>query len=297
MSRYYYRGSSWSDSKDAELGVGKVLGDTYTIYAGVFDDNVLYKPVAPGRGVEELPWFTPEGFDGTPYIERRRGVTGGLTESVGTAMGFASGIQLVFYINQSSLNGRSARVQYKREWMTEFEGALAHIVGEEVSGEIHDQDTGVVGLTREDAYGPVVQHWGPDSLDGMAMAVEEEREVIVQAPSIDLTPCCDAIAIVQMGRVTPQKQLLTLDGAGINTLPESAYPVNELNTEEAQDLLHQEIRERAAIDPQGLISLNLSTTDVSTVGVIPESAFEYAYTQQDGFLDYDEAPGYLLGEL
>jgi hypothetical protein len=297
MSPYYYRGTSWSMSRTMEFRKGIVKGNTYNIYAGQFDDNDLYKHIPSGTSVEDLPWFEPEGNDIKPYIERRRGVTGGLTESLGTAAGFASGIQIVFYIEQSRISGRAARVIYDRDWMTDFEGALAHIAGPETTGEVHDTREGIVGLTSTTPSGDVLESWGVDELARQSTSLEEEREVIVQERQIDLSPCCDAIAILQLGRVTPNAQLEKLRTTGGRNIRNPPTPASELTEEEAQFTLHKEIRERSAIDPQLLITLNLSTRDISLVDTIPESAFSYAYTQDDGMMEYDEVEPFVLGGL
>lgn len=294
MSSYVYRGVSMKAALDQELGPGVIEGHTSTIRKGKLDVENPQATVARGTPVDELNWWMPEGED-RPFLVEKQGVTGGLTHVLGTAISFSNPpVPLVFYLKESRLNGTAARVRYAYDWFDSYPAALDWVYGQSVSGEVRTLDEGLMALTTETANGPEIWEWGHDQLGGSAMAYEDERELLVFADHIDVAPCCDGVAIVFEGTRNPTTSLASFEGyhAGYET---EGVDVSLWSRERRLDALHAKVREASNQPISNLWTINLSTTLMSKLHEIPESAFDYAYDGQRVIEDYDEVPDWLLG--
>lgn len=294
MADYLYRGTSLSDANREEFAYGRIDGFTADIYRGKIAEEGLNKTVTKGTPLDELPWWTPEPGD-QPYMAQEQGVTGGLSNIIGTGIDFAhGGVPIVLYLNERALNGTGQRVRYQYDFFDSVPGTLAWVYGSNIKGEIHDMDAGLVGLVSQGEDGPVVWAWGQDEIQQWSYQYESEHEVVVLDSSIDISDAVEAVAIILEGRNTPAQALGTFDGfhAGFGS---DAVDVSRWSTEQQLEVLHKEVRREAATNLDNLLTINLTTNVVEKVSTIPKQGFDYAYSESWGFLDYEDLDPALLG--
>lgn len=294
MARYYYRGTSLSSAVEEELGDGRIDGFEANIYRGELDMHDPQATVTRGTPVEDIQWFTPEGED-RGYLTETQGVTGGLTNLLGAAIGFASGVPLVLYLRRSALNGTAATVRYGLDWFDGHEGALAWVYGRAVDGEIRTPTEGLMGLTTMTESGPEVWEWGHRQLDATAMTYDDEHEAVVFADHIDIADACESVAITLEGRRSPAQALATFDGYHAGYGADRETDISRWSDEELLATLHREVRAAVPQPINDLWTLNLSTHVMESVRAVPEEAFDFAYSDGQFLRDYDAVPDYLLG--
>lgn len=293
MTSYLYRGTSLSAANEEEFGDGRIHGFEANIYRGEFQPEGLHSTIARGTPLDDLPWRRPDP-DMTPYLEEDQGVTGGLTNVIGTAIGFSTGIPLVLYLRESSLNGGGRPIRYGYEWFNATPGALAWVYGTSVSGEIRGVNEGLLGLTTMTESGPQVWEWGKRDLDGAGMAYEDEREVLVMDDDIRVAGSMESVALMLEGRRTPTQALATFDGYhagfGDDGVDTSRWPARQV-----LETVYDEMHAKAEVSLPDLWIVNLSTSIMGSMPRIPEEAFDFAYNGRAVIEDYDAVPDHILG--
>ncbi len=294
MPNYLYRGTTLNAANEAEFANQRIEGFTAEIYRGIVPDEQVHKTVPKGTPVDELPWEDPSGNPGEP-LATEQGVTGGLSDVIGTGIGFASGaVPLVFYLHERSLNGTGTRVRYTYDFFSSMPGALAWVYGGIAKGEIHTESEGLLGITSHDEGTPVVWEWGHDDIRRKTMQYEEENEVLVFEDHIDISGAVESTAIVLEGRRDPAAALGAFDGyhAGFGDEGES---VARWSDEEIATALHREVRESAEAPLSDLWTLNLNSSMQEKLNVIPRDDFEWAFDGDRIIEDYDAVPQHLMG--
>jgi len=293
MTDYLYRGTSLTAANNEEFANGRIEGYEVNIYRGRLDMFDPQETVARGTSIKDVQWWKPKGED-RGYLKETQGVTGGLSDIIGTAIGFSSGVPLVLYLNRRALNGTGAKIRYGYDWFDHYEGALAWVYGRSVSGEIRTMDNGLMGLTTETPQGPQVWEWGHRDLNGAAMAYEDEQEVLVMDDHIDIAGACESVALILEGRRTPTQALATFDGyhAGFGGDGEDT---SRWRTERVLDTLHHEIQQNSAMRIDDLWTINLTTAMLEKANVVPRNSFDFAYNGTRVIENYDAVPSYLMG--
>ena len=293
MPDYYYRGTSLSSAITGELGSGRIDGYTANIYRGDLDTVTPQATVARETPVDQLPWWTPKGED-RPYLTETQGITGGLTQLIGTAVGFSTGVPVVLYLRESGLNGTPTPVRYGYDYFDSIEGAAQWVYGESVTGEVRTVEDGLIGLTTTTADGPVIWEWGQRDLNESLRVYEDEREALVLADHIDIAPACAAVAIVLEGRRTPAQALATFDGyhAGFGS---DGTDISRWSETEQLEQLHEEVQSAVPATIPDLWTINLTSTIPGRVNDLQFRAFDYAYQPGRGRLNHGETPDHLLG--
>jgi len=290
MSNILYRGTSLSGAIKEELGPGVVYGDTFDIFEGRLQDGEASKTVAKQTPVDELNWWTPEGFDGTPYMTDTQSVTGGFSRLIGTAIGFSNGVPIVLYLDESNISASLTPIRYNLGFFDHYDGSFAWVAEED--GEVRDEDGGVVGLTTDSASGPVIWDWGT-SLERSARQYEEESELIASTEQVDVSGAIKSVAIMLEGRRTPSQALATFPGyhAGFG---DSGENIGRWSEVEVLEELHRKVKERAQMPNLDLVTVNLTTNVMEKVSYLDDTGFDYAYIDGER-KPHDETPEYLLG--
>lgn len=296
MSGYLYRGTSLSSANSEEFGTGRIEGTTATIYKGRLDAENPHSTVARGTPLEEVPWWRPEpDYEGRLWLEEQQGVTGGLTDAIGAAISFASGIPIVLYFSTDGLNGRDAPVQYTRDWFDGFPGALSWVYGQSVSGEIHAQEEGLIGLTTETEDGPQVWVWGDRDIESAARQYQDEREALVFADHIEVERALEAVGIWLEGRLGPKNVLAEFDGYHTGYGGDDEVDISEWPDARVVRHLHEEVRAAAAMDLPPLATVDLNTTVMENVYEVTGEQVDVAYTEESGPVAAHELRPFLLG--
>lgn len=279
---------------DEELGRGVVSGHTSTEYRGELDMHNPDATVARGTPVDEIQWWLPDP-DAQPYMTKEHGVTGGLTSTLGAAIRFSNPpIPMVFYLKERGLNGTPTPINYSYDWFDSHPGGLDWVYGESVSGEVRTLSEGLMGLTTETETGPEVWEWGRDDLQRTAMTYEDESELLVFSDHIDISPCCDGVAIILQGTRNPQTAIAGFDGyhAGFGS---DGQDVSRWSDERILETIHAKVREESAQPIDTLWTINLTSTLMESMREIPPEIFDYAYDGSRMIEEYDEVPQWLLG--
>lgn len=293
MGDYYYRGTSLTAASEQELATGEVSGFTTTLYKGEFRSQYPDAAVARETPVRDLPWWTPEGHEGTGYITETQPVTGGLTNTLGTAVGFARGIPLVFYIDQSAVRG--GPVQYRKDYFDAQPGALAWVYGDNISGEVRSPQGDLYGLVSETSTGPVVWRWGVDQLRTDARQYQDEREVIALTDAISLPRTASAVALVFEGPRTPQTVLANLDGYHAGWGDEDEVDVTRWSDEEVLAELHAIVRNSGEYVPPRIYSVGLGVRLMEKFANIPLDGVSFTYDGQELVDGPDGVPEWVFG--
>lgn len=295
MTEYYYRGVSLADANKDEFNDGRIEGYVYDIYKGRLDMDNPQSTVARGTKVEDIQWWMPEGHEGDVFLTEERGVTGGLTDVIGTAISFTGPpVPIVMYLRKDGLNGKASPVQYRYDWFDNFPGGLAWVYGETIDGEVRAMEEGLMALAVDAEGGPEVWVWGHDDLHGEGMVYTDEREVLVADDHIDIASALETVVVMLDGRWNVNNVLSVFDGY------HSGYgegrDVREMPTAEALDALHGEVRGASNMPLPDLWTINLGTQIKGKVREVPPDALEYAYDGSSMYTDASEVPGYLLGD-
>lgn len=284
-----YRGVSLTKALSVELATGIVSGHTVSLYKGRLDTPNPNAHVSRGTPVEELAWWKPEGMeDEDGYFTETQGVTGGFTHTVGAAIGFGP---IVMYFDRL---GSGGRINYNYRYFDATPGALAWVYGDNIEGEVRDQEHGLIGLTSMGDSGPVVWRWGEDELRRDAMQYQDEREALVWDDEVDISRTLSTVAIVLEGRRTPTQMLANFDGYHAGYADEGENTAR-WSTEKTLATLHDEFRSRAGVDIPELWTINLNSTLMEKFARVPESAFDFAYDGEAIYDEYDAVPTRLLG--
>jgi hypothetical protein len=294
VSDYYYRGTSLSAANAEEFANGRIEGTETTVYAGELLDDWRQYGVTAGHSLEDVPWWSPEGED-RQYLQSDVGVTGGLTTSIGTAIGFSNGIPTVLYVNERKLNGRDSPVRYGKDYFDSMKGALGWVTGASVSGEIHDRTDGVVGLTTETEEGTVVKYWGTREMANRARQHQDEFEALVFEDHIDIVDAMDSVGLWMEGAVGPRNVLNSFDGYSTYSEGGDDVDFSEWLLSDILDALYREYRRRAATDIEDLWLFNLDTTLMGSYTEVPVGDVAWAYDGSVLYQDMDRVPDYLLG--
>lgn len=297
MTNYLYRGTSLSQANEEEFADQRIDGDTSTLYKGRLDMHNPHATVPRETPVQDIDWYRPDGVDPEDaYLTDQQGVTGGVTGTIGTAIQFTDGIPIVLYLRESALNGTGVGVRYNYDFFDAHPGALAWVYGRSVSGEVHAEDEGLIGLTTQTAGGPAVWEWGRVNLNQEAAVYEDEREVLVFEDSIDIAGACAAVAITLEGRRTAKQALATFEGYHASPFADASDGnVNRMRDSDVLPALHSAFHGESAMQIDNLVTINLSKSIMGRLHQIPEGAFEWAYTDTSGFVGYDEVAPFLLG--
>lgn len=295
MVRYLYRGTSLSKANEEEFYDGRIDGFTANIYRGRLDTESPNATQPRGVSLQSLPWWTDGGRVEDPILREEQGVTGGLTNVIGTAIGFSTGVPLVIYLKESSLNGTGHRVRYGYDWFDANPGALAWVYGESVDGEVRTEREGLIGLTTMGEGGPKVWVWGDRDLDSSTKTYEDEREVLVMEDHIDITGAIESVVVMLEGRRTPTQALAAFDGyhAGFGDADET--DTSRWAEERVFSTLHDEVQREAAMALNDLWILDLRTQMMGSFREIPPDTVDAAYDGETVYDGPDAIPGYLLG--
>ena len=225
MTETLYRGTTLTSALLNELGTGSISGSRFEIYKGRIAAENPGKAAAKGVSVDDIDWWTPEGFDGDPYLTETVDIVGGLSDSIGTAIGFARGVPIVFYLDRSKLSRTPTPVQYRLDWFDRTPGALAWVSEED--GEVRGEDAGLFGLTTNTENGPQVWEWG-DTLASTATTYQDESEQLAFTRELDVSGAIMAAAVMLEGRRTVKQALATFDGyhAGFGGDDETLPPLS-----------------------------------------------------------------------
>lgn len=297
---YYYRGTSLTDAADRELGTGRLDGATFTMYKGEIREPDRSKTIPRGTPVADLPWWTPEGHpeDDAGHRTETVAVTGGLTHTLGTAIGFATGLPLVFYYDRSAL-GRSMAVSYDEAFFEDVPGALAWVTGAGTTGEIRSFQGDLYGLTRapsEPSVDAAVDEWFGTGLRTRARRHRDEREVLVRESSIDVAQACEAIAIVTEGGIDPQTVLAQQDGYHAGFGDADATDIARWSDEEILAELAQMVRDAAQGKSPTVYGIGLDTRMMEKFPGVPDDDIAWVYDGDRVSDDPNAVPGFLLGD-
>lgn len=298
MTDTLYRGTSLSSAVEAELDTGKIEGFTHNIYEGELDMHDPQSTVARQTPVSELQWWTPEGFDADerdPYMTKTQPVTGGVTNRIGTAIGFSGGVPIVFYLQEGSLKPNPTPVRYGYDWFDSYRGGLAWVMGKNITGEVRGANEGLIALTTSTADGPKVWHWGKHELERRTRDHDDERELLARSEAIDISDACKGVAIMLEGRRTPTQALATFDGYHAGFGDETEINTGRWKETRVLETLHEEVRQKAKMPVPNLYTVNLTTQMLGSYREVPAEGYDYAYTEAEGRMDYEETPSFILG--
>lgn len=190
---HLYRGASLSQFNEQEFRTGEIAGGTYTVYRGTQPREGGMPSVQPGTPLEDVPSWTPEGEDRKWMVEEV-GITGGITDNIGTAVVFGGGVPMLLYLDESRTN--AMRLQYTRRDFDGIPGGLPHV--NEEDGEIRyftpENEERLVGLVRDAPAGPEVHRFGYDEMEMEAMQHGREHEWVHQDTSLDISRALDGTA-------------------------------------------------------------------------------------------------------
>jgi hypothetical protein len=276
MSNYMYRGGSLSGFNDSEFVTGEIKGREFTIYKGEIRDPPAEVP--KGTPVDQLPWWSPEGFEDEPYFTETAGVTGGVTYNIGTAINFGSGLPMVLFLNESNFS--CSRVSYGYDFADSVPGAAAWVLGDFTEGEVRTPEHGLLGIVESGESGPQIGDWGKRAITTGLQGFVEERECLVHSSSINVDRSLDHV----VSYVTPSAIPRYVRGTSVNDSPRDVVP------ELWGSIVADAVRDIA--DEFWVAALN--TTLLEQVREIAPRAIDFAY---DGERVYDsgEVPEFILG--
>lgn len=297
MARYIYRGTSLSAAAEQELGEGYIEGFEYDVYTGILDKNDVDSTEPRGTLVEDLPWADPEGNPGEP-LRQTQGVTGGMSNRLGTAIGFSGGVPIVLYLAEGRLNGQTVQVRYNYGWFETYEGALPWVEGSPVTGEIRDQEAGLVGIFTDNDGERRVWKWGTDELQQSVWAYDDEREYLVFTDRVDISPALTGVVVWLEGGRTVTQALSALSGyhGGFGGFDAGdATDVSSWSDEKKYRTLHEEVQKRSNHRIGNLYTVLHGQHVMNSVSTIPSDGFVEAYDGDRIIEDQSELPRWVFG--
>lgn len=294
MSDYLYRGTSLTGENQSVYEDGIREGITANIYKGELDTEYPQQTQPRDLPIEELPWWKPEG-EHRGYFTEQTGVTGGLTHTLGTAIGFSTGIKTVLYLRERDLNGTGITVRYGYDFLDSVEGAATYIFGDSIDGEIRTINDGLIGLTTMGDQGPKLWYWGKDDINSRVMGWQDEREVLVLDDHADLGRALESVAIFGENQVTANRLLANMDGYYSGYGSDGGIDVSGLDHRQAARHLHDAYQSEAKRDLADLWYIYLDKTILGDFGHIPEDTFGFAFDGDEFYEERSSVPAHLLG--
>lgn len=295
MGPCIYRGLTLDEANESEFPDRVIRGAEYDIYYGRLEGQKPDATIARLTPVEELSWWDDGGRVDDPILRKTQGITGGMTHTIGTAIGFSGDIPIVLCLDESALNGSAMPVDYRRSWFDSVEGALAWVQGGQISGEVRTEDEGLIGLTTDTEFGPAVWEWGRDRVRATSMQYYGEHESIVRSSSVDIEGALMDVVTYLESQRSPKQVLSLFEKYTASPRYEDGIDISEWSDEEIMRALYQSIRDRANDPLENYWLVVLDSVIMDDVWQIPRDTFVRAYDGSSFYTDPDDIPPHLLG--
>jgi hypothetical protein len=291
VSNYVYRGSSFKKLQGQEFSTGEIEGHTASIFRGRLDTETPHATVPRGTPVEDLPWWVPEGIEDKGYVVEEKGVTGGLTRTLGTAINFGP---VVLFLNQRDMRHTPVQVSYNYGFFDGYEGALSWVKGGNVGGEIHTEEEGLIGLVTETETGWTVTDWGKNQMEVLSMRHTDERELLAAQDSISVDRSLESVGMYLQSRRSVTRMLADQPGYHSGTRRGDGIDASAMDESEAARRLHELIQGRANRHLPDFWLVVLNSKMMEHFHEVPEGTFEYATDGTSIVADRARVPGHLL---